>query len=177
MEELTQFLLSATPPQNSPLPIIPSAANRQRVDPEQSIETTGIYPDRWERRVRPIRRGDRRTKDVEDTFNYLSRQDWKEAQRRGFSEMDKKEKEYILAKYRLRREAEAQAEREGAELAGPLQAWHVADFLRIPDAFSWLSSMSGIVVPLGKSRFKIKAALCPGLETFFPGSTGSSTGT
>jgi hypothetical protein len=78
-DELTKFLLSDPTPQHCPLPILPSEANRQRVDPEQAIETTGIYRDKWERRLRPLDEPDRRTKDVTDHFNYISHQDWREA--------------------------------------------------------------------------------------------------
>ncbi len=115
-EELCRFLLSTTPPQHCPLPILPGPENRQRVDPEQTIEKTGIYRDLWERRVRPLSEGDRRTKDVEDTFNYLSRQDWREAKLRGFDEMGRKETEFLRAQ--LRERHARRAELEVAELAG-----------------------------------------------------------
>ncbi|KAK4233174.1 hypothetical protein C8A03DRAFT_48199 [Achaetomium macrosporum] len=79
-EELSRFLLSdTTPPQHCPLPLLPSEANRQRVDPEEDIEITGIHRDPWERRPRQYgepRFRDRRLKDVVDTFNYLSYEDW-----------------------------------------------------------------------------------------------------
>ncbi len=110
------FLLATTPPQHCPLPILPGPENRQRVDPEQAIEKTGIYRDLWERRVRPLSEGDRRIKDVEDTFNYLSRQDWREAKLRGFHEMGKKENEFLRAQLRERRAR--RAELEAVELAG-----------------------------------------------------------
>ncbi|KAL2126269.1 hypothetical protein VTI74DRAFT_1292 [Chaetomium olivicolor] len=91
-EELTQFLLSdTTPPQHCPLPILPSEANRQRVDTEQAIETTGIYRDPRERRVRPWHESDRRMRDVVDVFNYLSRQDYQAARRRAFDERREKQ--------------------------------------------------------------------------------------
>ncbi len=69
-----------------------------------------------ERRVRPLSAGDRRIKDVEDTFNYLSRQDWREAKLRGFDEMGKKENEFFQAQ--LRERQARRAELEEAELAG-----------------------------------------------------------
>jgi hypothetical protein len=76
--------------QHCPLPVVPSKANRQRVDPEQPIETTGIYRDLWERRLRPLSDGDRRLKDVVDEFNYLSREDYREAKRRAEREQTKR---------------------------------------------------------------------------------------
>jgi hypothetical protein len=95
-QELVQFLLADNngpgpggtpqpPPQQQqkcPLPLLPSVANRQRVDPESPIAATGIYRDPWERRLRPPNDGDARLKDVTDTFNYLSREDWREAKKR-----------------------------------------------------------------------------------------------
>ncbi len=70
--------------------MLPSEANRQRVDPEQAIEVTGIYRDKWERRLRPLDATDWRTKDVEDQFNYISRQDWREARVRAARERDRR---------------------------------------------------------------------------------------
>ncbi len=95
-KELACFLLSDTTlateqQQTCPLPICPGEENRQRVDPEQPIETTGIYRDPWERRLRPLLATDMRLRDVTDTFNYLSRQDWLEAKRRGLRERNLRE--------------------------------------------------------------------------------------
>jgi len=78
-DELTEFLLADPTPQHYPLPILPSEANLERVDPEQALETTGIYRDKWERRLRPLEETDWRTRDVSDFFNYTSPQDWREA--------------------------------------------------------------------------------------------------
>ncbi len=119
-EELVQFLLSeATPPHHCPLPILPDEASRQRVDPEQAIEVTGIYRDPWERRLRPLHHGDRRTKDVVDTFNYLSREDWRAAKLRGSKERGKREREAYQEWKRLRLEAAArEAGPEEGEPAG-----------------------------------------------------------
>ena len=75
---LIQFLLAdATPPPSCPLPILGSKSNRERVDPEEPLEATGIYRNLWERNT-PVYtlNGDRRLKDVIDTFNYLSDDDF-----------------------------------------------------------------------------------------------------
>ena len=90
-EELTEFLLSDTTPAHCPLPILPSEANRERVDPEQAIETTGIYRDPWERQLRPAHEVDWRLKDVADHFNYLSHQDWRETKLRAAKERNKRQ--------------------------------------------------------------------------------------
>ncbi|KAK3896599.1 hypothetical protein C8A05DRAFT_48409 [Staphylotrichum tortipilum] len=93
-DELAAFLLSdaTLPDQPCTLPILPAEANRQRVDPEQAIETTGIYRDPWERRLRPLGATDLRLRDVVDTFNYLSIQDYREARRR--AERERTQREY-----------------------------------------------------------------------------------
>lgn len=91
--ELTEFLLSdtvTTMPQHCPLPLLPSKANRQRIGLEQPIETTGIYRDLWERRLRPLSNGDRRLEDVVDECNYLSCEDYREAKRRAEREQTKR---------------------------------------------------------------------------------------
>ncbi|KAK4040826.1 hypothetical protein C8A01DRAFT_45936 [Parachaetomium inaequale] len=89
-EDLTEFLLSdTTPPQHCPLPILPSEANRQRVDPEQAIKKTGIYRDPWERRLRPLAAGDARLRDVVDLFNYISKEDYREARRRAYKKQER----------------------------------------------------------------------------------------
>ena len=90
IQELTDFLLSeTTPPQHCPLPILPSEANRQRVDPEQAIKKTGVYRDPWERRLRPLAAGDARLSDVVDLFNYLSKEDYREARRRAYKRQER----------------------------------------------------------------------------------------
>ncbi|KAL2140524.1 hypothetical protein VTI28DRAFT_3728 [Corynascus sepedonium] len=91
-QELTEFLLSTTTPlQYCPLPILPSEANRQRVDPEQAIQETGIYRDPWDRRLRPLAAGDRRLRDVIDLFNYLSKEDYREAKQRAYRERERRQ--------------------------------------------------------------------------------------
>ena len=100
VEELARFLLSepgptaaaSTQPENGPLPILPSEANIERVDPESAIETTGIYRDPWERRLRPLDEVDKRTRDVIDTWNFLSHEDYSAAKRRARSERDERER-------------------------------------------------------------------------------------
>lgn len=82
-QQLLQFLLSdTTPPPVCPLPILGDLDNRQRIDPEEPIETTGIYRDKWERRLPSEDAGDRRLRDVIDLFNYVSRDDWARAKTR-----------------------------------------------------------------------------------------------
>ncbi|KAK3896739.1 hypothetical protein C8A05DRAFT_20346 [Staphylotrichum tortipilum] len=91
--ELTEFLLSDTAPlQHCPLPMLPSEANRQRVDPEQAIQKTGIYRDPWERRLRPLDAGDARLRDVIDLFNYVSKEDYREAKQRAYRERERRER-------------------------------------------------------------------------------------
>ncbi|KAK4131103.1 hypothetical protein BT67DRAFT_445079 [Trichocladium antarcticum] len=98
VEELARFLLSepnptaSAQPKNCALPIRLSQANRDRVDPEQAIETTGINRDPWERRLRPLRETDLRTRDVIDTFNFLSKEDWRAAKKRAIRERDERER-------------------------------------------------------------------------------------
>lgn len=80
---LIQLLTSESmPPPDCPLPIIADKDNRQRVDPEEPIEVTGIYRDLWERKPPHEDDGDERLRDVLDTFNYVTREEWEEAGRR-----------------------------------------------------------------------------------------------
>ncbi|SPO03581.1 uncharacterized protein DNG_06264 [Cephalotrichum gorgonifer] len=87
-QQLVQFLLAkGTPSQEEcPIPVLGDINNRQRVDPEEPLEETGIYRDLWERRPRQY--ADCRTKDVVDIFNYLSVEDWEEAHSRGYDLLD-----------------------------------------------------------------------------------------
>lgn len=82
--QLVQFLLSEPEDthKNCPLPIIANKDNRQRVDPEEPPEISGIYRDVWERSSVESHGGDRRLRDVGDTFNYLSLDDWQAATHR-----------------------------------------------------------------------------------------------
>ncbi|KAL1837763.1 hypothetical protein VTJ49DRAFT_3427 [Mycothermus thermophilus] len=89
VSELVEFLLSE--PEESgtrcPLPVLPTQENRDRIDPEADIHTTGIYRDPWERRLRPLREGDRRTGCIVNTFDFLTDKGWSAAQRRRFSRL------------------------------------------------------------------------------------------
>ncbi|KAH7131324.1 hypothetical protein EDB81DRAFT_906450 [Dactylonectria macrodidyma] len=88
-QKLLQFLLSpVTPPPSCPLPILGDKNNRTRVDPEEPIQSTGIYRNLWERK--PLGEGDYddRLRDVVDTFNYLSQDDWAAAKRRALLKYD-----------------------------------------------------------------------------------------
>lgn len=80
--ELIRFLSDATPPKSCPLPLLGDLKNRDRVDPEEPIELTGIYRDKWERKPLSPNDYDSRLRDVIDTFNYLSREDWADAKGR-----------------------------------------------------------------------------------------------
>lgn len=46
--------------------------NRVRIDPEEPMESTGIYRDIWERRYRGLDEGDARLRTVMDEFNYVT---------------------------------------------------------------------------------------------------------
>ncbi|OAA55876.1 hypothetical protein SPI_08083 [Niveomyces insectorum RCEF 264] len=89
-QQLLQFLLSDAPPPGScPLPIHGDKDNRVRVDPEEPISETGIYRDKWERKPLTEDDTDMRTKDVVDTFNYVSVEDYKAAILRGWAFRDR----------------------------------------------------------------------------------------
>ncbi|KFY33973.1 hypothetical protein V494_07154 [Pseudogymnoascus sp. VKM F-4513 (FW-928)] len=91
-QQLLDFLLSEeTPPASCPLPILGDDENRQRVDPEEPIQETGIYRDNWERKPPPWDRLDGRIRDVRDTLNYPTMDDWVRSHSRG---LDKKEEMY-----------------------------------------------------------------------------------
>ncbi|KAH7123499.1 hypothetical protein B0J13DRAFT_154872 [Dactylonectria estremocensis] len=82
-QQLLHFLLSpVTPPPSCPLPILGDINNRTRADPEEPIQSTGIYRNLWERKPMGEDDYDDRLRDVVDTFNYLSQDDWAAAKRR-----------------------------------------------------------------------------------------------
>ncbi|KAI1500928.1 hypothetical protein F5X99DRAFT_384391 [Biscogniauxia marginata] len=81
-QQLLQFLLSEVPLPSCPLPIHGSMDNRDRIDPEEPIKDTGIYRDKWERKLRPEEEGDARLRDVVDDFNYISYDEWADARYR-----------------------------------------------------------------------------------------------
>ena len=61
---------------SSPFPIIGDGKNVLRVDPEEPIERTGIYRDRWERKPLSADATDIRRKDVYDDLNYPTVKDF-----------------------------------------------------------------------------------------------------
>ncbi|KAH6613689.1 hypothetical protein B0J18DRAFT_440694 [Chaetomium sp. MPI-SDFR-AT-0129] len=94
VEALAHFLLSETTPspEQCPLPILPSHKSQERFDPESSILRTGIYRDRWERRLRPLGERDLRSRGgITGHFNYLSRLDMRRGQHRSMDERHERE--------------------------------------------------------------------------------------
>lgn len=82
---LLDFLLADEPPSASPLPILGDENNRIRVDPEEPIQTTGIYRDGlWERKDLPPGAGDTRLRDVWDRMEFPTMDDYSAARRRAF---------------------------------------------------------------------------------------------
>ncbi|KAJ3546444.1 hypothetical protein NM208_g1995 [Fusarium decemcellulare] len=80
--DLVRFLLSDATPETCPIPILGDINNRERVDPEEPIELTGIYRDKWERKPLSKDDDDSRLRDVIDLFNYLSQDEWAAAKDR-----------------------------------------------------------------------------------------------
>ncbi|CAM1503617.1 Fc.00g012080.m01.CDS01 [Cosmosporella sp. VM-42] len=88
-QDLIQFLLAEETPQTPcPLPILGDKDNYKRVDPEEPIETTGIYRDKCERKPLSPDAPDRRVKDVWDQFNWPTWEDWDESSARGYDRKD-----------------------------------------------------------------------------------------
>lgn len=79
---LIDFLTADTPPLGNPLPILGDDKNRNRVDPEEPIEETGIYRDIWERSARPVALGDSRMRDVWDKLDFPTMSDKRAADER-----------------------------------------------------------------------------------------------
>jgi hypothetical protein len=79
--DLLDFLLAESAPP-SPLPILGNQDNRIRVDPEEPIATTRIYRDIWERKELPSNSGDARRRDVLDSVDYPTPDDFFAAGRR-----------------------------------------------------------------------------------------------
>ncbi|TAQ89229.1 hypothetical protein B7494_g2432 [Chlorociboria aeruginascens] len=69
-------------PRSSPLPILGDQNNRRRVDPEEPVETTGIYRDLWERKPLGKDQLDQRLKDVIDRIDFPTVEDLEQAQQR-----------------------------------------------------------------------------------------------
>jgi len=80
-EQLLDFLISDAPA-SSPLPILGDRNNLRRVDPEEPIQSTGIYLDIWERKPLPPDAPDERTRDVYDELEYLTWEDFASARKR-----------------------------------------------------------------------------------------------
>ena len=80
-QQLLDFLLSDVST-SSPLPILGDKDNLRRVDPEEPIESTGIYRDIWERKPLSLDAPDGRTRDVYDELEYPTREDFMRAKER-----------------------------------------------------------------------------------------------
>jgi hypothetical protein len=83
-EALLDFLLVDEPPSTSPLPILGDQDNRIRVDPEEPIQTTGIYRDLWERKELFPDASDARLRDVISQIDYATMEDFGAAQERAY---------------------------------------------------------------------------------------------
>lgn len=81
---LLDFLTADDTPSANPLPILADENNRIRVDPEEPIQTTGIYRDLWERKDLPPTEGDARLRDVWDRVEYPTMDDFGASQERAF---------------------------------------------------------------------------------------------
>jgi hypothetical protein len=92
---LLDFLLDDEPPSASPLPILGDQDNRVRVDPEEPIQTTGIYRDLWERKELPPDAGDERLRDVVDRTDYPTMEDFGAAQERAYQRKWKIQKSWV----------------------------------------------------------------------------------
>ena len=82
---LLEFLLADETPSVNPLPILGDQNNRIRVDPEEPIQTTGIYRDLWERKDLSPHAGDRRLRDVWDRREFPTRENFNDAMGRAFA--------------------------------------------------------------------------------------------
>ena len=87
--QLLDFLLSDTQT-SCPLPILGDENNIQRVDPEEPIEITSIYRDTWERKPLAQDATDIRRKDVYDSLNYPTVEDFRQAQERAYNREEAK---------------------------------------------------------------------------------------
>ncbi|KAJ3544308.1 hypothetical protein NM208_g3122 [Fusarium decemcellulare] len=78
-QSLLNFLTADSPVSPSPLPILADDNNRNRVDPEERIEDTGIFRNTWDRKEHPVTYADRRFRDVWDTMDFPTHEDKYEA--------------------------------------------------------------------------------------------------
>ncbi|KAJ4259710.1 hypothetical protein NW762_007641 [Fusarium torreyae] len=78
-QALIRFLTADSIPSDVPIPILGSDSNRNRVDPEEPIASTGIYRDVWERKDRIPTVGDDRLRDVWDKLKFPTLEDKIEA--------------------------------------------------------------------------------------------------
>ncbi|KAL2129736.1 hypothetical protein VTI74DRAFT_7383 [Chaetomium olivicolor] len=81
---LLNFLIADEPPSASPLPILGDQNNRIRVDPEEPIQTTGIYRNIWERKDLSPDDGDARLRDVWNRMEYPTMDDYHASRDRAF---------------------------------------------------------------------------------------------
>ncbi|KAF4469570.1 hypothetical protein FALBO_3532 [Fusarium albosuccineum] len=88
-QALLSFLTADVPPSPAPLPILGDDRNRNRVDPEEPIEETGIFRDIWERKERPVTFSDERLRDVWDVTDFPTREDKYAASMRAMERKDK----------------------------------------------------------------------------------------
>ncbi|OAA64739.1 hypothetical protein SPI_03386 [Niveomyces insectorum RCEF 264] len=98
-QQLLQFLLSpldvVASQTSCPLPIRGDDDNRVRIDPEEPMNETGIYRDLWERKPLNDDDNDCRSRDVVDTFNFLSEDDYEAARGRYMHMKDKRDEAYF----------------------------------------------------------------------------------
>ncbi|TAQ85244.1 hypothetical protein B7494_g6426 [Chlorociboria aeruginascens] len=80
-QQLLDFLLSVKAT-SSPLPILGDERNVGRINLEESIESTGIYRDIWEWKPLLLDTPDMRRRDVYDSLNYPTIEDFQQARER-----------------------------------------------------------------------------------------------
>ncbi|KAM6523988.1 hypothetical protein FSOLCH5_004595 [Fusarium solani] len=89
-QALIEFLTADAAPPESPLPILGHDMNRNRVDPEEPIEETGIYRDLWERKELPLDAPDAaRMRDVWDALDFPTQADKAASKRRAIERRDR----------------------------------------------------------------------------------------
>lgn len=75
-----------------PLPIIPDETNMERIDPEEPIRYTGVYRDKWERKMPPpLWMGDGRGSCVYDPLDFPTKMDYHNARSRFGSRGDRRD--------------------------------------------------------------------------------------